>query len=142
MPSPDLDELDLTLRDLPGVVHVGAEWIGDGLRLTLVVVDPLRRDAIESEARALAAAYLDDDGPVHVEVQARGAPLARLAVQDVLASLHGVIDCQVERGARGEVERMNVVVDSAVAAEAVAEVVAAEVGPGFAQRRLAIETRI
>lgn len=107
----DLHELDLSLRQLPGVSFVAFRREGDAVRAVQVVAsDPTARDALHEQVRGLLGRHLGETD-VQVEVRVAGAPIGPLAIEEALADDDRVREVVAERGPRGELTRLIVTTD-------------------------------
>lgn len=107
----DLHDLELAVRELPGVSFVGLRYEEDAVRTVQVVAsDPTARDALREQVRGLLGRHLGESD-VQVEVRVAGAPTGPLAVEEALAGHERVTDVVVERGPRGELRRLTVTTD-------------------------------
>ncbi len=107
----DLHDLELAVRELPGVSFVAFRREEDAVRAVEVVAgDPTAQAALREEVRGLLDRHLGE-GDVQVHVRVAGAPIGPLAVEEALADHDRVRDVVAERGPRGELKRLVVTTD-------------------------------
>lgn len=107
----DLHDLELAVRELPGVSFVGLRREEDAVRAVQVVTsDATVRDALREQVRGLLVRHLGESD-VQVEVRVSGAPVGPLAVEEALSGDDRVRNVLAERGPRGELRRLIVTTD-------------------------------
>lgn len=137
MTSERVDELEILVRQLPGVSCVTFTQDGDVVKVQLLVVDPLQLGQAEERAEILARRYLSST--VHVVARLAGAAGHALAAEERLGRVPGVRGCSFERGSRGEVLRVHVSIDDPARAAAVRRAIEDMLGTPLTPARLVID---
>ncbi len=137
MRSERVDELEILVRQLPGVSCVTFTERGGVVTLQVLLVDPSRADEAVERAELLAKRYLS--APVDVVGRVAGVTAYGLALEERVRRIPGVRHCNVERGNRGEVLRIRVSIDVAGSAGTVRDQLDAMLGTPLAPTRLLVD---
>lgn len=132
-----LADLRCDLRDVPGVTFAAVETAESGSRISLVVTDTSTVAAAGPAAGRLVRRHLGTQ-PWELDIDVAGVPRGALAVVEALAALPDVLGVEVERGRRGEVQRIRVELAGRDQVDTVRRLVDEQVGNGFARTRLTV----
>lgn len=140
-----LDEVELRLRMLPGVLGVGFEpSLDGGVGVCVALVDGAAPAGLHEEAAVIVAAIPAMDlrvTSVGESAGTAGLPGPADRLRDRILRIAGVRRCAIDVGPEHDVERIRVQVDTIAAVAYAGDLVEDELGVAFARRDLHFELR-